>query len=380
MLGIIIGVGAVIAMLAIGNGAKDAITKNIKSLGSNVLFIRPARFTRMGVTSGSKTRLTTKDLDAILKVDGVSMVSPEIHGSFQVKFMNNNDRVTTVGVAPTFFPMRNYELKMGRAFNDQDTLSFAKVAVIGPETADNILKDRYPIGKTIKIKGLSFKVIGVLKSKGSSGWMNRDDIIYIPFMTMGARLAGMDHFNSIDVTIKEEDQIEQAKDDIDKALRDIHRIPAEKESEFDIRDMTEILDQIGKTIFIFKLLLGGVAGLSLLVGGIGIMNIMFVSVTERTKEIGVRKAIGAKNRDILRQFLLEAVVLTVLGGAFGILFGWGSIATYNALSPDTYFKGAIDSLSVFISVAFSASVGVFFGFYPAFKASKLNPIDALRYE
>jgi len=180
MLGIIIGVGAVIAMLAIGNGAKDAITKNIKSLGSNVLFIRPERFTRMGITSGSKTKLTTKDLDAVLKVDGVSMVSPEIQGSFQVKFMNNNDRVTTVGVAPTFFPMRNYELEMGRAFNDQDTLSFAKVAVIGPETADNILKDRYPIGKTIKIKGLSFKVIGVLKSKGSSGWMNRDDIIYIP--------------------------------------------------------------------------------------------------------------------------------------------------------------------------------------------------------
>ncbi|MDD2717081.1 MAG: ABC transporter permease [Candidatus Wallbacteria bacterium] len=380
MLGIIIGVGAVIAMLAIGNGARDQITNRIKSMGSNLLLIRPGSSMGHGVAGGQRQSLKYDDLAALLSIDNVKSITPEVNKGCQLKYFNSNTNVEVNGVAPTYFEMRNFVVEQGRAFNDEELAGVQRVVILGPDTSDILFGNEYPIDKTIKIKGLSFTVIGVTKRKGGAGWQNPDETAIIPFTTMNKKIAGTDYFNNIDISVYEEKGMDKVKEGITKALRTTHKLRKDAADDFQIRDMAEMLAEMESTIFTFKLLLAGVAALSLLVGGIGIMNIMYVTVTERTREIGVRKALGAKNRDILNQFLLEAVVLTVIGGLMGIAFGFGSVLIYNGVSPDTYFKGTIDILSIIVSVSFSVAVGVFFGFYPAQKAAKMNPIDALRYE
>ncbi|MDD5090975.1 MAG: FtsX-like permease family protein, partial [Candidatus Wallbacteria bacterium] len=238
----------------------------------------------------------------------------------------------------------------------------------------------YPLDKIFKIKGISFTVIGITKSKGDAGWSNPDSALFIPYTSMQRNLTGTEFFDSINLTVFDEKNLDAVKEAITSSVRRLHRLQGDAEDDFSINDMTEILESLEKTALIFKLLLSGVAALALLVGGIGIMNIMFVTVTERTREIGVRKALGAKRRDLLMQFLIEAIVITSIGGLIGIFSGAGGILVYNHYAPETYFKGSVDISSVLISVFFSISVGVFFGFYPALKAARLNPIDALRYE
>ncbi len=379
MLGVIIGVGAVISMLALGAGAQKAVMDRISAMGTNLLVVRPGQRGTGGVMSGTQQNLTLEDAEAIVKeLPGVGQVAPVVGGNAQVKYLSKNSRTNVLGVAVTYFPIRGFEVEFGTAFTEGDADRMSRVAVIGPQTADDIFGVQEPVGQTVKLKGINFRVIGVLKSKGDQGYYNPDDQVLVPYTTAMKQIFGVEYLREIDIAAAPGVDLSKLQDDVTALLRKRHHVQAGLPDDVQIRNQAEILDTAAGVGQTFTILLGGIAGISLLVGGIGIMNIMLVTVTERTREIGIRKAIGARDRDILRQFLLEALIMSGLGGMLGVALGVGGAKVLPMLT--TQFQTLVQLPSVFLAMGFSAGVGIFFGYYPATRAAKLDPIEALRYE
>ena len=378
MLGIIIGVGAVISMLAFGAGAQRKIRDQMTAMGTNLLIIRPGLRGTGGVISGSQQNMTLEDVDAILKeTPSIDQAAPVVNGSAQVKFSNKNNKVNVLGTSATYFAIRNFEIEKGRSFTEDEAARLAHVAVLGPATVENLFGGDEGLGQQIKVNGVNFLVVGIMKSKGDQGFFNPDDQVVIPYSTGMKQVFGVEYLKEIDIQIAAGADIYTMPDNISVVLRKRHRITANRPDDFTIRNQAQLLETASESSKTMTYLLGGIASISLLVGGIGIMNIMLVTVTERTREIGVRKAIGAKDKDILRQFLIEAIIMSGLGGLIGVAMGIGSAELVNKYSS---FPTIVEIQSVLISLSFSAAVGVFFGYYPARRAAKLNPIDALRYE
>jgi putative ABC transport system permease protein len=331
-----------------------------------------------GVSQGAQDNLTLQDADALLqKIPEVSAVAPVVGGSAQIKYFDKNVRTTLTGSSITYFDIRDFQVQSGRPFTESEVNTNARVAVLGPVTVDNLFGNRDPIGQTVKLKGINFKVIGVLKSKGDQGWANPDDQAIIPFSTAMKQVLGLQYLREIDLQIDPKADINQAQDKATMVLEKMHRIQPDMPDDFNIRNQAEIIQTASSFTQIFTILLGGIASISLLVGGIGIMNIMLVTVTERTREIGVRKAIGAKNRDILLQFLFETMLLSCTGGLIGVGLG---IAVAILIGRFSTFPAIIQLPSILLAFGFAAGVGIFFGFYPANRAASLDPIEALRYE
>ncbi len=377
MLGIIIGVAAVIAMLAIGAGAKQTVLSRVTAMGSNLLIVRPGQKGTGGVMTSTQQNLTIDDGLAIAKTIGkVSSVSPVAGGSYQVKFLNQNTRTSVTGVAPTYLAIRDFPLERGKPFSDADCDRWARVALIGSLTATNLFGASDPLGQTIKIKDIPFKVIGILKSKGDQVWFNPDDQVLVPFTTAMHLLIGQTYLREIDVQAVDGADLTPIQNDMSALLRKRHKVQPDAPDDVNIQNQAELLSTMNTVIGTFTVLLAGVAGISLAVGGIGIMNIMLVTVTERTREIGLRKAIGARDNDILTQFLFESVLMSGVGGLIGVGIGMGlaHIVTLFNLQP------LVQLSSVVLSMSFACGVGIFFGFYPALRASRLDPIEALRYE
>ncbi|MFO1518389.1 MAG: ABC transporter permease [bacterium] len=380
MLGIIIGVAAVIAMLALGNGAKKSIETQLASLGSNLLNLRPGarRVGGVALDIGAVTRLTLEDSkDILLSVPSIAKVSPSVSGRAQVVFGHNNASTQVVGATPDYAPMRSYVPTVGRFFTEEEDQKRARVAVLGMTVVRELFGDANPIGESIKINKINFQVIGILPEKGANAYRDQDDMIIIPLQTAMHRLLGKDYVDSIDIEVESPEEMDTAKDLIQSLMVKRHRLPPSQQDSFDIRNLAEIQAALSETSRTLSWLLASIAGVSLLVGGIGIMNIMLVSVTERTREIGLRKAIGAKRSAILSQFLIESVVVSLIGGFMGLLLG---VSITFALSKLAGWAAYVSLSSVALAVSFSATVGVVFGLWPAQKASRLNPIQALRYE
>lgn len=379
ILGVLIGVTAVISMLALGAGAREDIKQRLAHLGSNLLSVRPNRraMRSIAANSGFAIRLTAKDGEAIKKISLIDKVSPLVDGGVQVVYGNKNKNTTAVGATPDYEYIQSYTPVLGRFFDNKEMISRAKVALLGKSVVDALFENEYPVGKTIKVNRISFKVIGVLPEKGSSGWRDRDDQIIIPLNTAMYRLFGRKYVERIEVKVTKEEDIPLVQSQIQDLIAKRHKLPSDKKELIEVRNSAEIQEAVASTAKTFSWLLGSIAFISLLVGGIGIMNIMLVSVTERTREIGIRKAIGANNKDILAQFIIETVVICVVGGVMGIILG--TIITLS-LSKFAGWSTKISFFSVALAFIFSALIGLFFGLWPARKASKLNPIDALRYE
>ncbi|MBC7472707.1 MAG: ABC transporter permease [Candidatus Sericytochromatia bacterium] len=377
MLGIIIGVGSVISLLAIGTGAQKQVIDQVSSMGKNLLMVRPGFRGSGGVRSGSQQNLKLNDAQAILnKLSDIDLVSPVVNGNYQLKYFNKNTNSSLSGVASTYFPIRNLEVDKGRFFTENETDNMKRVVILGSQVSIDLFADNSPLNEDIKINGVNFNVIGVIKQKGSQGG-SPDDQIFVPYKIAMKQLIGTDNLREIDVQAKDKADLTALQDSMTQLLRKRHRIQDSETDDFTIRNMAEVLQEAESFTKIFTILLGGIASISLLVGGIGIMNIMLVTVTERTREIGIRKAIGAKNKDILRQFLIEAIVMTTSGGLIGLLFG---VSIANLVGKFTPFPPVVTISSIIISISFSMTVGLFFGYYPARRAAKLDPIEALRYE
>jgi putative ABC transport system permease protein len=384
MLGIIIGVGAVIAMLAIGTGASKRIAEQISSMGSNLLIVLPGATTSGGVrmSAGTQTTLTMSDGEAIQKeCPAVQDVAPVLSGVAQVIYGHQNWSTGITGTTPSMLTIRDWPLTEGRPFTEQDVKSATKVCLLGQTVVDNLFGDMDPIGQFIRINNVPFTVIGVLAPKGQSPrGQDQDDTIYVPVTTAQKKLFGTAFpgmVRIIMVTAKSTEDLVPAEEQINELLRQRHHIGQKQENDFTVRNLTEIMQAAEQSTKVMTLLLGAIASVSLLVGGIGIMNIMLVSVTERTREIGIRMAIGAKTWDIRLQFIIEALTLSLIGGVAGIIVG---ISGSKVISILTGWSIIILPLSIFLAFGFSGAVGIFFGFYPAYKASLLDPIEALRYE
>jgi putative ABC transport system permease protein len=384
MLGIIIGVGAVIAMLAVGTGASKRIAEQISSMGSNLLIILPGATTAGGVRMGSGTQptLTTADAQAIQReCPAVRNVAPVLSGVAQVIYGHQNWSTGVVGTTPSMLTVRDWQLAAGRPFTEQDVKSATKVCLLGQTVVDNLFGDMDPVGQFIRIKNLPFTVIGVLARKGQSAQgQDQDDTIYVPVTTAQKKLFGTSFpgmVRIIMVKAKSTEDLAPAEKQMNELLRQRHRIGRDQENDFTIRNLTQIMQTAEQSTKVMTLLLGAIASVSLLVGGIGIMNIMLVSVTERTREIGIRMAIGAKTWDIRLQFIIEALILSLIGGVAGIILGISGSKILSALAG---WSTIISPFSILLAFGFSGIVGIFFGFYPAYKASLLDPIEALRYE
>jgi len=381
MLGIIIGVGAVIAMVALGRGAKEQVQARIAALGQNVIMIFSGSVNRGGVYSGygGAGTLTVEDAIAIEReVPGVSAVSPEARFSGQIAAGNNNWNTEGRGEGVDYLTIRQWDLAEGAMFTEADVRSAAKVCILGKTTADKLFPDEDPVGKVIRIKNVPMTVLGVLKPKGVSMMgSDQDDTVIAPYTTGMKRLAGVTMLSRINVQAESAEQIMEVQNSITELLRQRHRIQPGRDDDFMMRNQQELAETQNAAAETMTALLAGIAGVSLLVGGIGIMNIMLVSVTERTREIGIRMAVGARGRDILLQFLIEAVTLSSIGGILGIALGVGGAHLLTVLK---HWATLVSADSILLSFVFSAAVGIFFGFYPARKASQLDPIDALRYE
>lgn len=383
-LGIIIGVSAVIIMLAVGSGASKKIAKEMESMGSNLLMVRSASAKSGGVRMGMGTRptLTLKDAEAIEdKVRGVLAVAPYSSQTQQVTYGNQNWSTSVGGTTQPYFMIRNYDIESGRGFIPEDNKNSTKVAILGQTVATELFGDVDPINKTIRIGNVPFKVIGLLKTKGSSGMgQDQDDLVFIPITTAQRKVFGTDFpgtVNMIAVKAQNDQVISMTEEDITELLVNRHHIGKNQENDFEIRNLAEMQETIKSTTKTMSLLLGAIAGVSLIVGGIGIMNIMLVSVTERTKEIGIRMAIGANASDIRVQFLIESFLLSISGGLIGVAIG---IVASLLMQKFAGMNVSITLSSILLSLGFSAAIGIGFGYYPAYKASLLNPIDALRYE
>ena len=383
-LGIIIGVSAVIIMLAVGTGAREKIAKDMESMGSNLLMIRSASAKSGGVRMGMGTRptLTLKDVEAIeKKATGVLAIAPYSSEAKQLTFGNQNWSTSVGGTTAPYLYIRNYEIEAGRNFIPEDIKNNTKVTIIGNTVASELFGDMNPINKTIRIGNIPFKVIGLLKTKGQSGMgQDQDDLVFIPITTAQKKVFGTNFPGTVNmITVKAQDDeiIEKTQNDIEEILKYRHHIGKTQDNDFEIRNLAQMQETIKSSAAAMSLLLGSIAFVSLIVGGIGIMNIMLVSVTERTKEIGIRMAIGAKANDIRIQFLIESFLLSMIGGLIGVLIGCvisGIIGLFGVMTV------SVSAFSIFLSLGFSGMVGVGFGYYPAYKASLLNPIEALRYE
>ncbi len=381
MLGIIIGVGAVIAMVAVGQGAQTAVEAQIASLGTNVLILFPASTFGGGASAGAGTgqTLTLNDLEAIrAQCPAVRAITPSTRTNRQVIAGNLNWSTSIQGGNTEYFEIRDWRLAAGGFFGESDVRGATKVAVIGHTVAQSLFPNQSPVGQTIRIAKLPFVVIGVLVPKGQNAMgQDQDDIIVAPFATVQRKIQGQDYVNMALMSAVSKTAIAEAQEQVTEVLRIRHKLQDWQDNDFTIRTQTDIASTATATSGIMTTLLGSIASVSLIVGGIGIMNIMLVSVTERTREIGIRMSIGARRRDILQQFLIEAITLSVLGGLIGVGIGMGAS---NLISNIAGWPVFISASSVALAFFFSAAVGLFFGFYPARKASKLSPIDALRYE
>ncbi|MGM0712036.1 ABC transporter permease [Brevibacillus parabrevis] len=381
MLGIIIGVAAVIAMVAIGEGTSSSVASQINGLGSNLLIVSPGQATqgRVSLGAGSLNTLTMADAEAIAENDSVAGVAPSVNGRAQIVWGSNNYSSSLEGTTADFLQVRNAEVAQGRFFSNFEVTRQFNVAVVGTEVVSNLFKNATtnPIGQIVQINRVPFTIIGVLKSQGSSGMTNNDDRILIPITTAMSRLTGGKNVGTIYVSAASSDVMDKAQQDIRQTLRAKHNLRPQKEDDFRITSQSDILSTAQEVSSSMTALLSGIAAISLIVGGIGVMNIMLVSVTERTREIGIRKAIGAKRRDILRQFLIEAVTLSLIGGILGIAFGVGAALLISKLGS---LSTSISLTPILYAFMTSSLVGVIFGVYPARKAAQLKPIDALRYE
>ncbi len=382
MLGIVIGVGSVIAMLAIGQGSKKKIRDQMSSMGTNMIMVMPNFQRRGGVSLGTSSSMVLKYSDVIeLRNEStvISDVSPEIRASGQVIYGNQNTQTTVYGVSEEYLPIKKLTIKTGRIFNSAEVKSMAKVCIPGQTVVENLFgTETDPVGLTIRIKNLPFTVIGVLESKGESGGgQDQDDLIIAPYTTVQRRLAAIDYINGIYASAVSEEKSALAKGEVEEILRRAHNLKESDENDFRIMSQSELLETVSSISDVMTYLLGAIAGISLLVGGIGIMNIMFVSVTERTREIGLRMSIGGRGKDILRQFLVESMLLSILGGALGVIFG---VLVAKAAGILMGSPTVVTTQSVVLAFAVCFAIGVFFGWYPARKAANLNPIDALRYE
>ena len=380
MLGIIIGVAAVIALVSIGNGVKQDIEDSISSLGSNLLVVMPGAPRTPGVrpSQGSMKSLKISDYEAIAKLEGVKAASPMTNGSYVVIYQNKNWTTSVAGVNANFQDVNNWTMTSGRFFSDKNVQNRERVAVVGQTVVKNLFADEDPVGKEIRVKNIPFRVIGVLKSKGNGTMGNdQDDTVLIPYTTSMERVEGIDYLRMVYVVSKDDEGIDRLQADIENLLRVRHNIKDTNLDDFNIQNMKSIMETVAQTTGTFTLFLGAVAAISLVVGGIGIMNIMLVSVTERTREIGVRKALGATYSVIVTQFLIEAVVISLMGGFIGIAFGIGASKVIGMVSG---MSTIVSVPTIIMSFAFSMAIGLIFGIYPARKAAKLNPIDALHYE
>ena len=382
MLGIIIGVASVITMLAIGQGSKKSIQAEISEMGSNMIMIQPGGDMRGGVRQSAEDMETLKLEDYQNIVDEtryVSYTSPSVNSSGQVIYGANNAPTTIYGISPDYMDIRRYKVEEGDMFTEQDIATAAKVCVIGKTVVDNLFPNgENPVGKVIRFQKLPFRIVGVLESKGyNSMGMDQDDLIFAPYTTIQKKVLAITHLQGITCSALKEEYTEQAIDEISEILRRNHKLKADEEDDFTIRSQQELSSMLTSTTDMMTVLLAAVAGISLLVGGIGIMNIMYVSVTERTREIGLRMSIGAKGIDILAQFLIESILISVTGGLIGVIFGVGTALLVNSVA---HFPIFIQPWSVLLSFVVCTATGIFFGWYPAKKAAQLDPIEAIRYE
>ena len=382
MLGIIIGVASVITMLAIGQGSKRSIQAQISEMGSNMIMIHPGADVRGGVRQDASAMETLKLQDYEDIVDEtrfVSAVSPSVNSSGQAIYGANNAPTTVYGISPDYLEIRRYKVEDGDMFTEQDIQTAAKVCVVGKTVVDNLFPDgSNPVGKVIRFQKLPFRIVGVLESKGyNSMGMDQDDLILAPYTTIQKKVLAITHLQGITCSALKEEYTDQAIDEISEILRRNHKLKESDDDDFTIRSQQELSTMLTSTTDMMTVLLAAVAGISLLVGGIGIMNIMYVSVTERTREIGLRMSIGAKGIDILAQFLIESILISVTGGLIGVVFGVGAARVVNGVA---HFPIYIQPWSVILSFAVCTVTGVFFGWYPAKKAAQLDPIEAIRYE
>jgi putative ABC transport system permease protein len=384
MLGIIIGVGAVIAMLAVGTGASRQIAEQISSMGSNLLIVMPGSVTSGGLRMGfgSQSTLTFDDAEAIAReCPAVLEVAPSLGGAAQIVYGNLNWSTNVQGTTPGILVVRDWAIAAGRPMTDEDVRSSGKVALLGQTVVENLFGGINPLDQVIRIKKIPFKVIGVLDQKGQSVMgQDQDDVIYVPVTTAQKKLFGTTFpgmVRNITVKARSMEDLDTAEKQVKELLRQRHRISARQDEDFSIRNLTQMMQVTEQSTKVMTLLLGAIASVSLLVGGIGIMNIMLVSVTERTREIGIRMAIGAKTWDIRLQFIMEAIILSLIGGFIGIIVG---LSSSEVISLVAGWRTIVSVPAALLAFAFSGMVGIFFGFYPAYKASLLNPIDALRYE
>ena len=381
MLGIIIGVGAVIAMVAVGQGAKIQVEAQIASIGSNMLMVFPGSTTQGGVHagSGSAATLTEEDAKAIAKeLSAVRLAAPSLRTSAQVVSANQNWSTVVSGSTADYFPIRDWAIESGSSFTQSDVDGATKVAVIGKTVVSNLFGKQDPIGQVIRIRNVPFKVVGVLAPKGQSAMgQDQDDVIIIPVSTLQKRIMGVTNIMAVLVSANSPEETTLAEEQIKLLLHQRHHIPPGQDDDFSVRNMADIAAAAESSSRIMTLLLGSIASVSLVVGGIGIMNIMLVSVTERTREIGIRMAVGARGRDILLQFLMEAIVLSLTGGLLGVALG---VAGSKVISAFVHWPTIVSLESILLASAFSIAIGVFFGLYPARRAASLDPIEALRYD
>ena len=377
-LGIIIGVASVISMISIGEGARQQTLSTISKFGTNIITIKPGNKKSRHVSTGKVDTLMLKDATFIEQnVPLITGVAAQVYRSAQLKFRNKNTNTTVRGTGKNYRRLANFEMQKGRYFNQQEINVAKRVCVLGSTVVKNLFADANPLGETIKVDGKNFMVIGMTEPKGALSWFDPDDQIFIPVSTAQKRVFGMNHIQSIDVQASKIEDLEVIKEDITQLLRIRHNIANGKENDFYVQNSSQWLNSWGDAAKTFTYLLGGIAAISLMVGGIGIMNIMLVSVTERTREIGIRKAIGAKKKEILEQFLIESVLISFLGGGAGVLLGIGISEIVSNIGE---WETIVSTQSILLAFGFSVGIGIFFGFYPANKAANMNPIEALRYE